>query len=74
MFKVEITEFYIANEPQVEWKQIADSGNKQDNGPVYDYVTHPQLKEIVKETKVFEQTVTTLNLANVIRAINEISG
>lgn len=38
-----------------DWKQVANTGNKSDGGPVYEYVTYPSSRDI--STKVFEQTL-----------------
>ena len=51
-----------------EWHKVADSGNKHDKGPVYDYVTFDS--ESTTTTKILEQHVEQIDMAGVIKAVN----
>ncbi|HEY9515009.1 MAG TPA: hypothetical protein VIQ74_04950 [Gemmatimonadaceae bacterium] len=69
-FKIEITEVTERGTIQREWKKIADSGNKADNGPVYGYAEFPGIEKVTRE--VLKQEVGTLDLGAVIRAVNNL--
>lgn len=55
-----------------EWKQVADSGNERDDGPVYEYVTYPGVEH--ESTDILKQEIRDegLDIKAVIRAINGI--
>ena len=52
------------------WLKVADSGNEHDNGSVYDYRDCDEEK--TESTEIYRQTVGSLQLADVIRAVNKI--
>lgn len=53
-----------------EYQKIADSGNERDGGPRYAYVEFPSQKVI--ETTILRQSVEELDLAAVIKAVNNL--
>jgi len=68
-FKIEIIRIEKEKFEDQEYKQVADTGNERDSGPVYEYVpSGTKIREI--ETTILEQTVEELDLHSVIRAIN----
>lgn len=70
-YKITITKVDTVIRGESEYKKVADTGNKQDGGPVYDYVWRDVEKEI--ETNVLTQTVDDLDLKDVIKAINNLA-
>ena len=50
------------------WERVADTGNPKDGGAMYAYVPTVERHEV--EVSLYEQTVPTLDLAAVIRAVN----
>ena len=51
-----------------EYKKIADTGNEKDGGIVYGYVYSDSIEQ--GETLVLKQTLDTIDLPAVIKAIN----
>lgn len=51
---------------------MADTGNKSDNGPLYDYATYPSTQTI--ETEILKQEIQDeqLDIKAIIKAINGI--
>lgn len=70
-FKIEITETRERITTKREWVKVADSGNEGDGRSVYGY--GPEIAtttDVLRE--VLTQEVDTLDLAAVIRAINNL--
>ena len=70
MYKITIVRIETSKVNDREWKKIADSGNKEDDGPIYDYVDIEREKEI--ENEILKQITPDLDLIKVIKAINDI--
>lgn len=70
-YKIIITKIDRVVKGESEYKKVADTGNKQDGGPVYDYVWREVEKEV--ETNVLTQEVDDLDLRDVIKAINNLA-
>lgn len=70
-YKITITKIDRVVKGESEYKKVADTGNKQDGGPVYDYVWREVEKEV--ETNVLTQEVDDLDLRDVIKAINNLA-
>lgn len=72
MYRIKIEQTEELEVVKREWKQIADSGNKEDGGAIYDYVEYPGVKE--ETTLVYEQSFDEIELASIIKAANGIKG
>lgn len=70
VYRIQITEVTSAVEPTSEWKQLADSGNPYDSGPIYGWVEVTRVRERTRE--VLTQEVLELDIVAVIRAVNGI--
>lgn len=70
MFTIKITNVEQVNVVSREYEKIADSGNKEDGGVIYGYVEYPGKDEVV--TTILKQTVDTLHLSEIIKAINDL--
>lgn len=70
MFKITIVEIETINKKSRAWEKIAETGNQRDGGAVFDYVD--SVEEVDRETTVLEQTVRTLDLPAVIKAVNQL--
>jgi len=68
MYRVLIEKIDTVKGTSREYQKVADSGNKHDKGPMYDYVTFES--ESTKTTKVLEQHVEQIDMAAVIKAVN----
>jgi hypothetical protein len=51
-----------------EWKQIADTGNEKDNGPVYGYV-YSQGSQVLTAARL-EQKIDQMDVRRVLCAVN----
>lgn len=69
MFKITIEKIEIITEVERAYEKIADTGNKEDNGPVYGYVD----KEVERKISlpIYTQTVEGVNIEAVIDAVNK---
>ena len=55
----------------IEWKQVADTGNEKNNGPVYEYVPKPGCVEVKERSRtLLEQTLPEIDLKAIIKAVN----
>jgi hypothetical protein len=70
MYKITIEKIETVKYMARDYEKIADTGNKQDNGPVYGYVEHPEERQAT--TTILEQTIETLDLPEVIKAVNQL--
>lgn len=70
MYKVTIVKISLVEVVTSEYEKVADTGNKKDNGPVYEYVSKPITKPT--ETEIYAQMVDDLDLPTVIKAVNVI--
>lgn len=68
-FRITVTEIKQTKVVESEYQQIADSGNKRDEGAVYGYVDHEVVKDI--STEVYRQESEDLDLVAVINAVNK---
>lgn len=70
MYRVTITEITSEKRPTREYEKLADTGNDRDGGAVYGYVeTEWWLRT---EREVLKQEVEALDVAAVIRAVNNL--
>lgn len=69
MYKIVITKEEVVKTKKREWEKTADTGNEQDNGPVYDNVYYEA--EETKITTMYEQRTENLDLKAVIDAFNK---
>ena len=69
-FEITIKRIESVNVTRQEWKQVADSGNKRDDGAVYEYVGYPDVQDA--DTLILQQSVKELDIPAVIKAINNI--
>lgn len=70
MFKITITETRTETQPRKEYRQVADTGNPRDGGKVYEYVAADLPTTVQRD--VLTQEVETLDLAAVIKAVNNL--
>ena len=70
-YKIKVTRVVREKETAKEWKQVADTGNKRDNGPVYACVKVPRM--VTREVDMLVQEVETLDLVAVIKVVNGIA-
>ncbi|HJQ07968.1 MAG TPA: hypothetical protein VJ836_00640 [Candidatus Saccharimonadales bacterium] len=68
MYKITIVKEEIITEVEKSYEKTSDTGNKRDNGAVYEYISHPVTKTVEKQ--VLQQRVDDLDMAHVIKAIN----
>ena len=68
MYHISIRQVITKQEQDMNWLKVADSGNKRDNGPQYEYVFADVTKE--KDVEIYSQRVEALDLPSVIMAIN----
>jgi hypothetical protein len=72
--KYQVTIKRFDSQPVVkrEWVRVADTGNKSDNGPLYDYATYPSTQTV--ETEILKQEIQDeqLDIKAIIKAINGI--
>lgn len=66
-FKIQIVKVETVKKEDQEYKIIADTGNKEDNGKMYAYV--PVMREREVESDVLKMEVETLNLELIVAAI-----
>jgi hypothetical protein len=72
MYEISIKETAVRTIPDsTTFSKIADTGG-DDGGTKYGYVTKPAHKKEVTTT-IFTQTVDTINLLNVVAAINGVN-
>lgn len=70
MFKVTIVEITQRDVVKQEYEKLADTKNKYDNGAVYGYVEKKATERV--ERQVLTQEVETVDVAAVIKAINNL--
>lgn len=70
MYQVLITTIEEVECVERKYQRIADSGNEEDGGPIYDYVESPTTKEV--ETIILQQTLEVIDLPEIIKAVNKI--
>lgn len=70
-YRITITKLETLVKGESEYKKISDTGNKQDGGPVYDYVWREVEREV--ETNILTQTVDDIDMKDVIKAINNLA-
>jgi hypothetical protein len=70
MYHITIELIEVVPSLEKEWLKVADSGNKHDDGPIYEYVWIDGTRE--KTSTLLEQAVETLDLAAVIKAVNNL--
>jgi len=74
MFNIEINEIKeVECGPAVQYQKIADKGNKNDGGAIYDYVQIPGSVKKEKVTRmILMQSVDHLDMNAITKAINSI--
>ena len=70
MFQITIKEITTEKVTKKEYEKISDTGNKEDDGPVYGYEDKECQEEV--ERIVLSQEVEEVNVEEVIKAINNI--
>jgi hypothetical protein len=70
MYKIEISKVEQVNVKKQSYEKVAETGNKRDSGPVFEYVPFDTVE--TRETNVLTQQVEDLDLAAVIKAINKL--
>jgi hypothetical protein len=71
-FEVTIKRIEAVEERGREWKQVADSGNPRDGGPVYEYVYAPGVRQ--QDRVILRQEVEQLDVNAVVLAVLGIKG
>ena len=74
-YKITIEKIETVKEERNEWQKLWDSevfSQVESDSNLEQYAYRPVVKEITKETIVLEQTVETLDLGAVIKAINKL--
>jgi hypothetical protein len=66
-YEVTIKRVEAVEERDREWKQVADSGNLKDGGPVYDYAYAPIVRQ--RERVILQQQVDQLDVNAVVLAV-----
>lgn len=67
-YKITIIKLDEVQVTKRDWVRQSDTGNENGGGPVYGYATYDSTT--TQETKILEQTVETLEIGKVIRAVN----
>lgn len=72
MIKIEITKTEEIEVTEREYEKVADSGNKEDGGAVYDYVPYKTTKKV--STTILQQEIEDdqVDIKAVIKAINKL--
>ena len=72
---IKITKVFEEQQLEREYHRVADSGNVQDGGPVYEYVDKG-VKTVKRETDIFKQELECDSIKHIVAAVNglEIKG